>query len=68
MALLQTYQPDNCCGSYLSTALLSGKLECVGSWHCPVCEQEWRAEVFQLDMGEGVRYWSPHSPVLIFRP
>jgi len=66
--VLNTYMADECCGSELGDSLLSGNLEAKASWNCPMCGQEWRRELYQLDAGEGFYHWTPHCPVIVFRP
>ena len=57
---LNTFEPDDCCGNTLSTALLSGALDNTGEWTHKKCGQLWRAE-----MVDGVRWWKPEVKVWI---
>ncbi len=65
-AMLNTFIHDDCCGQYLSADLLADKLKDQWRWICPVCEQEWRAELHQIDQGEGMKHWAPHSAFVVF--
>ena len=60
--MTDAYQEDPCCGKRLGKALLSGKLEGTESWVCPKCGCEWRSKII-----EGLRYWSPHEVIEIFK-
>jgi len=60
--MLDFYQADECCGPDLAADILEGLLEGSDQWVHQACGQEWRAE----PKGEGVRYWIPHCPLLLF--
>lgn len=63
--MLNTYAADECCSEGLAAALRDG-LE-GSTWQCPACLVDWRAEVMRLEHGDGVKHWSPHHPVLMFK-
>lgn len=69
MAILNFHIPDECCSGLLVEALsdLQNSAHAIGSWICPKCGTEWRADMERLDMGEAVRYWVPQMPCLIFK-
>jgi hypothetical protein len=68
MAILNSHEPDECCGKALSKALLSGSLDTANSWECPKCGQEWRPKLTKFIPGDGaltlapdpIRHWTPH--------
>mgnify|MGYP001568638877 CR=1 FL=1 len=64
--MLNTFTPDKCCGARLAAVLITDALSDAWRWNCPVCEQEWRAELHQIDQGEGMKHWAPHSFIQIF--
>lgn len=64
--MLNTFTPDDCCGVFLADAMLEGQLDEAMSWCCPKCEQDWRCTLHKFEPGEGLRHWSPYSPVMIF--
>lgn len=61
--MLDLHSEDRCCGARLSRALFRGALANTGSWTCPRCGVEWRAEV----RNDGaVRFWSPYCPIEVW--
>ena len=63
--ILNTFTADECCLPELQAASLRGLLDAMDSWICPRCGQEWRCEVYQIDMGEGIRHWLQYCPVAV---
>jgi len=61
--MLDTYEPDDCCGKRLAKALLAAT-EPLMEWTCPKCGTEWRPHAMASDM----RHWMPEAPVVVFRP
>lgn len=52
--MLNTYEPDDCCGRHISNALRKDELETAERWECPKCGTEWTPAI----IGEA-RHWSP---------
>jgi len=52
--VIDTYDPDPCCGKRLSEALLSGRLDEAQSWQCPKCGTQWKPR-----RAAEVRVWEP---------
>jgi hypothetical protein len=42
MGILNSYDPDPCCGKAICKALASGALETATIWACPNCGLEWK--------------------------
>jgi hypothetical protein len=62
MAILNSYEADECCGDIISKWLRNGWLEYEDTWICPVCGIEWTPH----NMG-GIQHWVPRSTVIIVR-
>lgn len=62
--MLDTQQPDECCGDALSEALRSGQLDMVDSWTHEECGLNWLAVV---NDERTVRHWSPVEVIEVFR-
>jgi hypothetical protein len=62
MAILNSYEPDECCGDRISKALRSGALENKDSWTCPKCGMEWTPH----SMGR-INHWFPRTLTAIVR-
>lgn len=60
--MLNTHEPDACCGEALNAALLAGLLDSTDTWVHEVCGEEWHAVM----VGD-VRHWHPHPLLEIFR-
>lgn len=60
--MLQSFEPDECCGDDLADALLSGELDTAETWTHEGCGQQWRPIEF-----EGVRHWHPHESIEVIR-
>ena len=76
MVILNSHEPDECCGKHISKWLLTGSpfvIENAASWSCPECGTEWKPRVFaggddpNLIWDQAVRHWSPHPVVAIVR-
>lgn len=59
--LLDTYEPDRCCGRILAKALASGSLSNETVWECPVCCTTWKAT-----QAGPVRHWGPVPMIVVF--
>lgn len=58
---LDSYEPDECCGTELAEALLAGQLAAREAWACPKCGAEWRPEVIGV-----LRHWRPAVVAMVF--
>ena len=58
--MLNSHEPDPCCGTAISKALLDGKLDGHASWNCSDCGTLWRPRIM-----EGIIHWEPHPFMLI---
>lgn len=58
--MLNSHEPDPCCGKHISKALLSGALNDAIHWECPECGEQWKPELHGT-----VRHWQPHPFVAI---
>lgn len=63
MSLLNTHIADDCCGSRLNAALLSGLLDDTDSWDCPDCGTEWQPRTIDGTL----RHWEPRPAAVLFR-
>lgn len=66
--MINTHEPDTCCGKALSKALLSGSLDNADRWTHEKCGLDWLA-VQHYDETTGlptIRHWLPHCPALRF--
>lgn len=58
--MLQSYEPDPCCGKHISKAIRSEELDKREEWECPKCGLLWKPAL------EGtVRHWSPKPIFLV---
>jgi hypothetical protein len=58
--MLNSHEPDKCCGKTLGKALLSGALDTAVSWTCPKCGLEWRPRFRGFDqLPDGMLHWEP---------
>ena len=64
--MLDTYEPDDCCGKRLAKALLAATAP-LSEWTCPKCGTEWKPHTNQIT-GWRFRHWIPEAPVVVFRP
>ena len=60
--MLQSHEPDQCCGKHISKALRAEELDTAAEWTCPRCGVLWTATI------EGtVKHWSPKPIFLVLR-
>ena len=81
--MLNSHDPDPCCGKFISDDLRSGALDEAYLWTCPECGIEWRPLEVRTDKPVMTaadnplfrnieypvfaRHWSPHPAVAIVR-
>ncbi len=52
----------SCCDKLIARAMKSGSLDVAENWNCPKCGCEWKPATV-----EGIRVWSPHEHIAVFR-
>ena len=68
--MINTYEPDFCCGDALSEALRSGALDDTDVWTHEKCGVIWRATRTDAEppLEVWVRHWTPHEHIEVFKP
>jgi hypothetical protein len=61
-SVLNSFEPDDCCGKHISKASRAGVLEAVTTWTCERCGTDWKPTT----MGN-IRHWKPESDIAILR-
>jgi len=57
--VLQTYEPDDCCGTPLYKAMRTGALDQANEWTCPKCGSTWRPRPLTITGTPTMRHWEP---------
>lgn len=78
--MMQSWEPDKCCGKRLAKAIASGAItEVSTSWDCPECGCTWKPRTLVKDVhvqADGailasvehisLRHWEPHPAIELF--
>lgn len=65
MAILNSHEPDDCCGRHINKAMREGKLDTATVFVCPRCGLEWKPLTVSDDYtGEVLaQHWTPRPHI-----